>query len=177
MIPKKYVRYSLYAITIIFILFIFNCNMGGNGGDCGDDYEPNDSCENAYDLGTFVINSAEKSWNATISSAGDVDWFCIFYEEEALVCNPGDPQPYLIQIRLLPPQNDCIDLNLYVYDDDCNLLLSSELNGCQEETIDIDVIGMCGIDDSDYLKIKIQAVSGDVESSENYTLYFSAQDN
>jgi hypothetical protein len=70
-----------------------------------------------------------------------------------------------------------MEQNLYVYDDDCNPLLSSELNGCQEETINIDVIGMCGSDDSDYLKIKVQAVSGDVESSEDYTLYFSAEDN
>jgi hypothetical protein len=137
-----------------------------------DGYEPNNTCAAPRSLGTVAEGNSEQSWTATLYYTGDDDYYRFYAEEGTHTCIPFTGQTYTVRVRLVPPSSsgDCVDYDLYLYDDGCGTLRSSILGGCAEETITYSWSGTCSFDDSRYFRI---GVLGWLDAWEcvPYTLY------
>lgn len=133
-------------------------------------YEANNTCAAAYLLPTVGEYDAERSWTAHILPSGDEDWYRIYAKEGTHTCIPGTAEEYTIRVRLLPPQGDaCADYDIYLYDDNCQFLISSASGGCVQESVSYVWDGQCGTDDSRYFRVGVKGYSG-VSSCTPYTL-------
>ena len=157
--------------TLFLALPLF-LSLGGcpQDGGCFDQYDPNDTCIQACDIGIIGMDEAERSWTATICSAGEEDWFKFTAEEGAEACIPASSQSFVLQIGLVPPAADCPDLQLALYNESCELLESSEQTGCQEEEISFFWDGQCGFDDSNVFIVRVYGADDTQVSQQEYTL-------
>jgi len=154
-------------LAALFLFLLTGCPQEDG---CSDQYEANDTCLQAFDLGVVGEDEAEKSWTATVCEEADEDWFTFKAEEGSKSCIPFDSQSFELRVSLEPPSADCIDLNLYLYDESCALLESSELPGCLEEEIIVSWGGTCGPDDSLTFVVQVRGADISQVSEEAYTL-------
>lgn len=145
--------------------FVVACTVGS--------YEPNETINSCYYLGTFNEDDPEDSITARIVPQGDMDFYRFYAKEGSHICSPGTDQDYIVEIRLQPPTGK--DYDLYLYDDGSNLLDLSILGGSSEEIINYDWDGECGTDDSRYFRIEVRPHLG-AWDCDNYTLYIDMWD-
>jgi len=150
-----------------------NCDgtVDNNVAGAVDVYETNNACSSSRNLGTVAETNSEMSWTATIYPSGDVDYFRFYAEEGSHTCFPGTNQTYQVRVRLRPPQSpNCVDYDLYLYNDSCASAGSSTNGSCNNETITFTWSGTCGTDDSRYFRVRVQPFSG-VSECVTYTFY------
>jgi hypothetical protein len=137
-----------------------------------DGYENNNACTSPYDLGTVAEELSEASWTATLYPAGDVDWFRFYADEANHTCFPGTSQSYTVRIRLEPPSGaDCVDYDVYLFDDGCGTQLGRGYNGsCTAESFTYTWSGTCAFDDSRYFRVQVVGFGGAWECR-TYRLY------
>ncbi|MEC9072959.1 MAG: MopE-related protein [Myxococcota bacterium] len=80
----------------------------------GDQYEPNDSCSIADDLGYVVENQGYLSFQGNLFPQDDQDWFRITAKELGDSCASGDEGPFSLEVRLSPPASN-LDYDVCVY--------------------------------------------------------------
>ena len=98
-----------------------------------DQYDPNNSCLQAADLGAVVENQGPQTFKATLYQDGDVDWYFVTAAELSNFCFGGDEGPYTFTATLknLPQDFDlCVWSEL---DAECSDLPSEGL--CEELAI------------------------------------------
>ncbi|MBM4372831.1 MAG: hypothetical protein FJ098_14355 [Deltaproteobacteria bacterium] len=107
-----------------------DCNGLVDDDAQADQYDPNNSCAGAADLGAVVENQGPLTLQATLYPDGDVDWYFITGAELSNFCFGGDEGPYQLTVTLkgLPQDFDlCVWSEL---DADCGELPSKGL--CEE---------------------------------------------
>lgn len=91
-----------------------------------DDYENNDECEMAYDLGTIVENGTSVELTAAIVPSDDTDWYQIEVEEiDDLVppCGDFDPMgPEICYVAVIGMEglDEGSDFRIQMFDTNCN---------------------------------------------------------
>ena len=143
-----------------------DCNGFADNGIDGavDIYEPNDSCSAHYDMGT-VNEGSTKTWSATAyrtDMGNDPDFFRFYADEATHFCViPGLPQSYSVTIVLTPPSStgDCVNYDLYVYNDSCVLLDRSIHSSCTTDSVTYSWNGNCAVDDSKHFRIEMRPLS------------------
>ncbi len=144
------------------------------GGE--DVYEPNQACAGPEDLGTHHEDSSTQILTANIYPDLDYDFFRIYFEEADHTCVPLTSQDFYAGITLVPPQgDDCVDMDLYVYDDSCALVGYSTNTSCTTDSLEIHWEGTCTIDDSIHLRVEVRPKSGVVECTD-YSLQLDMWD-
>jgi len=137
---------------------------------CRDSFEPNETCDGYFSLGTVYSHVSEQSWTARIYPAGDEDTFRFFTVSYDL-CNFEQEEDFFLRVRMLPPQGaSCKDYNLFLYDDGCNLLQASTRPGCEEESITFSWDRHCEFEDFGYFRVSVSGVDGTYDCGD-YELY------
>ena len=137
---------------------------------CRDGFEPNETCDGYFSLGTVYSHTGEQSWTARIYPAGDEDTFR-FLTMSYDLCNFEQQEHFYIRIRMVPPQGaPCKDYSLFLYDDGCNLLQASTRPGCEEESITFSWDIHCEVDDFRYFRVRVSGVDGSYDCGD-YELY------
>jgi hypothetical protein len=154
--------------AILLLLCLTGCPQSGDGG-CSDQYEPNETCLQPFDLGIVSEDETEVSWQARICTGDDVDWYRIMAKEDEPLGFPMTEQTFSLRVGLEPPAS-CAYLDLFLYDDSCALLSSSELTGCLEEEIIYSWDGKIGLNDSQNFIIQVMGADDTQWSEELYTL-------
>lgn len=168
---KQTALLTFLAVSILIILLA--CPLSPAGDSESEDeeectagsYEPNESIDSCYDLGTVKENDPEVSYTARIAPQIDKDFYRLYAEEGSSICLLMT-MDCRIEIRLVPPTGK--DYDLYLYDDAGTLLSSSTASGDTEESITYDW-GLCSTDDSWYFRIEVRPLAGAWDCS-NYTL-------
>ncbi|MCD6496289.1 MAG: hypothetical protein J7K54_03395 [Candidatus Aenigmarchaeota archaeon] len=147
-----------------------DCNGVVDDGISGaSDGGTNDACSQSSYFGVIHENDAEVSWSDKLYPSGDKDFFRFYANEDTGFTLISET--FTVRIRLIPPQGAyCSDFDLYLYDDSCNLLASSKLSGCSEETITFSWDGDGFTDDSRYFRVGVEGYSGAFSCSP-YSLY------
>jgi len=140
--------------------------------DCSDGFEPNETCDEYFPLGTVFEDDTEQLRTARIYPAADEDTFRFFAEENLYhLCDFQHEQDFSIRVRMVPTQGTpCKDYDLYLYDESCNLLQASTRRGCEEESITFRWDVVCGVDDSRYFRIRVSGYDGSYDCGD-YELY------
>ena len=108
----KYVARILPALVIAGAFLVTACPTA-----LLDDYEPNDTIAELLRPGDRQGNEPEKSWTATISPKGDVDFYRFLAEEDSGFGIPTFDELLTLTIRMVPPQApDARDYDLFLYD-------------------------------------------------------------
>ena len=138
-----------------------------------DAYEPNETIADSYDLGTVAEVPSESSWGATLSPAGDHDFYGFTAPDPSTIGFPSDPEHFTLTVGMVPPQApDARNYDLYLYDDAGSALDSSTNADSAEETITFTWDGTVGMNDARIFRIEVRSVGGDF-SGALYTLYAS----
>jgi len=111
------------------------------------------SCGYYYSLGTVCGDSGNE--NLSIQNCGN-DWFRIYLEECNFIMGEVDLN---MQIALQSPSG--VNYDLYVYDDNCNLIDSS-INPTEPDTIALTIHDnfLPPQDDSQYFRVEVRMISG-----------------
>ena len=135
------------------------------GGE--DIYEPNQSCSSPEDMGTVEEDSLVQTWSANVYPEGDYDVYRFYVVEGDHSCVPLTSQDFYAGVTLTPPDGeDCVDLDLFVYDDSCTLIDFSQTDGCVAEGVEIYWEGTCTLDDSRYLRVEARPRTGEFDCAE-----------
>jgi hypothetical protein len=127
-----------------------------------DAYEPNETLAGYYDLGTVAESPSESSWIATISPAGDRDFYGFTAEDPTTIGLAGAPEHFTLTARMVPPQSpDARNYDLYLYNDSGSELDSSTNPASSEETVVLTWDGTVGMDDSVDFRVEVRSVGGD----------------
>jgi len=154
-----------------------DCNDLVDDGLDADDWENNETCALARDLGEAKENAGVLEFQGTIYTGSDVDWYSIDALEISDIIppcwEPGLSDPcYIAQITLTGiPQG--VDYDLTVLTGDCdgvNGIFESVEAGQNPEFVGIGWPGMLGFDDSEKLYIQVMAKQSEMESCFPYTL-------
>jgi hypothetical protein len=96
-----------------------------------DQYEENNTCAEAADLGSVIENNGAKIFQATLFPSHDIDWYVVSANELSNFCLFGDEGPYNFQVTLtdLPAGTD---YDLCVWSD-------TDVTGCK----DLSDTGVC----------------------------------
>jgi hypothetical protein len=141
-----------------------------------DSYEPNESMPAWVSLGEVPETEAGKQWVATISPAGDHDFYRFHAWEDGVIGIPLSPELFKLTVRLVPPQSPhARNYDLYVYNDGATLLGQSTNTGSAEDTVVCTWEGTVGMDDSRYFRVEIRSAGGDFTCCP-YTLHSALEE-
>ena len=135
-----------------------------------DDYEPNETLNGYQSLGTVFETAAEQQWTATLSPAGDHDFYSFKVEEDNTFGPLFGPENFTLTVRLVPPQaphDRNYDLYLYM---EGTVLKQSTNSGAAEEVVVYNWNGTVGLDDYEYFRLEVRGVDGAFTCGP-YTLY------
>ncbi len=151
-----------------------DCNgvVDDNVSGAKDIYEPNEYCSSPFDSGELAQDNTETLIaTATIYPSGDWDYYKLLAKESPAICFPGWPEDLSLTVRLVPPQGaDCVNYNLYLYDESCSLLKSSTVSSCSTDTLTYEWSGNCTINNDKLFIINVRPVSSSWECK-SYNLY------
>jgi hypothetical protein len=142
-----------------------------------DDYEPNETLAEYFNLGTVAESPSESSWSATISPAGDHDFYGITAPDPSTIGFPLlTPEHFTLTVRLVPPQAlNARNYDLYLYSELGTVLDSSTNPDSAEETIVLEWDGTVGEEDSADFRVEVRSAGGDF-SDVPYLLYASLEE-
>ena len=157
-----------------------DCNGEVDNGLPADQYEENDTCDMARDLGE--IKQAAEPVTMTINGslykdgATDTDWYKILAKEQSswLPCNWGfNDGCYQLTVSLLSPE--ATNLELCISGQDCEggdfAECADDLGAGKEEGVDRQWKGVWGFNDNQIVYAKVKGVNG-AWSCAPYTLAF-----
>ena len=110
-----------------------NCDGLVDNAITGDQYEPNNTCPAAGDLGEVIENKGKLSFQGTLFPDKDVDWLVVVGAELNGFCLFSDEGPYTMTVTLkdLPPGTD-YDLCVWSEDDVAGCGDLQDLGPCEE---------------------------------------------
>ena len=167
----KHIIHILAAAELAGTLLLAGCPA-----TLPDDYEPNETIADFFDLGTVAGSPSESNWIGTISPMGDRDFFGITAEDPDTLGLPATPEHFALTVRMVPPQSpDARNYDLYLYSDSGTELDSSTNSGSTEETVTFTWDGTVGPDESADFRVEVRSVGGDF-ACVPYMLYASLEE-
>ncbi len=113
-----------------------DCDGSIDNNITGDQYEPNNACSAAADLGYVIEGQGKMAFHGTMFPDQDTDWFTVIADELGGFCWPGSEEgPYNIKITLkdIP---DGSDYDLCVWSEDavtgCGDAAINDTGPCEE---------------------------------------------
>ena len=159
-----------------------DCNGQIDDDAQADQFDPNDSCLQAADLGAVVENQGPQEIQGTLyqgEGATDVDWYFISGSELSNICFGGDEGPYTFTVTLKDLPQD-FDLCVWSENDaDCGDLPSTGLceeleiwkSGTESETYTYTWTGKCFENDDLTFYVKVVNYMSDYDCAP-YTLEY-----
>ena len=146
-----------------------DCDGSIDNNITGDQYESNETCSAATDLGYVIENQGKMAFHGTMFPDQDTDWFTVIADELGGFCWPGSEEgPYLMTITLkdIPAGSD---YDLCVWSEDavtgCGDAAISDTGPCEElgfwkagsepETYNYDWPGECASSDQRVFYVKV----------------------